>query len=186
MTCDSPAMATVPILHHAGVSLRAIDLDRDLAVMQTIFGDAGQMLYMLRPALSEAETRAQLTTWNESPDSPQWTITGDDDRPRGRVTLVAHRRGVMEVGIQVAPAFQGQGLARRAICAVTLYGLDELGLGRVFADIDPDNHACIRTFERAGYRREGHLVANWATDSGYVDSLIYAATAGWQPEFISA
>ena len=174
-------MAAVPTLHHAGLTLRAIDLGRDLAVLQTIFGDPAQMRYMLRPALSEAETRAQITTWNESPDSPQWTITGDDDRACGRVTLVAHRQGVMEVGIQVAPDSQGRGIARRAICAVTLYGHSELGLGRVFADIDPDNHACIRTFERAGYRREGHLVANWATESGFVDSLIYAATAGWQP-----
>ena len=167
-------------LNHAGVLLRPLEVERDLAALHTIFGDAEQMKYMLEaPMASEADTRAKIAAWNEHPDSPQWAITGDDGETRGRITLIARREGVMEVGVQVAPAAQGQGFARRAITAVTDYGLHTLKLGRVFADIDPDNHGCVRAFEAAGFRCEGRLVNNWVTHTGFADSLIYAATRGW-------
>jgi len=170
----------IPILTNDGVTLRPLDVDRDLSVLHAIFGDARQMRYMLgAPMESEADTRALVDRWCKDADSPQWAITTDGETALGRITLIAVREGVMEVGLQVAPVHQSGGLARRAIVAVTLHGLGPLRLSRLYADIDPENVGCVRSFERAGYRLEGHLVANWVTKSGAADSLIFAATAGW-------
>jgi len=171
-----------PILSHDTVTLRPLDVDRDLGALHAIFGDAAQMIYMLgAPTASTDETRALVDRWSQDADSPQWAITTDGATALGRITLIAVRDRVMEVGVQVAPAHQGAGLAWRAIMAVTAYGLgaEGRGLARLYADIDPDNTACVRAFERAGYRLEGRLVANWVTHTGVADSLIYAATAGW-------
>ncbi len=170
-----------PSLTHGDVTLRPLEVERDLAALHAIFGDAEQMKYMLEaPMASAEETRAKIAAWSEHPDSPQWAITGDDGEARGRITLIARREGVMEVGVQVVPSAQGRGYARRSIIAVTEYGLGVLKLGRVFADIDPDNHGCVRAFEAAGFRCEGRLVNNWMTHTGFADSLIYAATTGWR------
>ncbi len=170
-----------PTLTDGDVTLRPLEVARDLAALHAIFGDAEQMKYMLEAPMGSAEeTRAKIAAWNEHPDSPQWAITGDDGETRGRITLIAKREGVMEIGVQVVPCAQGQGLARRSIIAVTEYGLQVLKLGRVFADIDPDNLGCVRAFEAAGFRCEGRLVNNWVTHTGFADSLIYAATSGWR------
>ncbi len=170
----------IPTLARAGLTLRPLEVERDLAVMHRIFGDAASMKFMLEaPMASEEATRAKIAAWCEHQDSPQWAITGEDGETRGRITLIARRQGVMEIGVQVDPRAQGRGFARRAIAAVTEYGLGTRGLGRVFADIDPDNHGCVRAFEAAGFRLEGRLINSWVTHTGYADSLIYAATSGW-------
>jgi len=79
---------------HAGVTLRPLQVERDLAVLHAIFGDAEQMKYMLEaPMASEEETRAKIAACSEHPDSPRWAIAGDDGETRGRSTLIAKREG---------------------------------------------------------------------------------------------
>lgn len=46
------------------------------------------------------------------------------------------------------------------------------GPWRIFADVDPDNLASIRTFEQLGFRHEGVLRGNWETHIGVRDSVI--------------
>jgi len=183
-------MSVPPVLSYSGVTLRPLEVDRDLASLHAIFGNADAMRYMFRaPQESEEGTHALVEAWCADKLSPQWAITahGDESVALGRITLVAQREGVMEIGVQTVPRAQGQGLARRAVVAVTAHALGTLGLARVYADVDPGNAPSVRVFERAGYRLEGHLVANWVTDGGVVDSLIYAATRGWAaPEAATA
>lgn len=168
-------------LRHGALTLRPIDPDADAPALHATFGDEAQLIYMLRPACADvAATAALLRGWAEDKASPQWAVV-EHGAVCGRVTLVAQRDGVYEIGVQVVPAAQGRGLARRAIVRATAHGLSALGACRVFADIDPDNVPCRRAFERAGYRHEGCLVANHRTPRGVFDAEIYAATAGWAP-----
>ena len=160
-------------------TLLPLEPERDAEALHAVFGDADQLRFMLRPPCATvAETEALLSGWNEDASSPQWSIF-DEKALTGRITLVRQRSGVYEVGVQVVPDAQGRGIATRAIVTATEYAFHELNAVRVYADIDPHNTPCIRAFQRAGYRYEGILIANWHTEHGTFDSEIYAATAGW-------
>lgn len=172
-----------PTLAFCGFTLRPLEASRDHEALHAIFGNSECMRYMSRAATaSPVATHALLSEWSADKDSPQWVIARNEvdcsvpSPALGRVTLMPRREGVMEVGIQVSPAEQGKGLARQAVAAVTRYALGCLSVKRVYGDVDPENAGCVRMFERAGFRLEGRLVANWVTHTGVEDSLIFAAT----------
>ena len=62
-----------------------------------------------------------------------------------------------ELGYVVSPAARGRGLALDALCTLTAWVVDELGLLRVELRIDAANTGSKRVAERAGYRPEGVL-----------------------------
>ncbi len=167
-----------------GVTLRPLDPDRDAAALHASLGDADAARHLpFAPTADVEETRVRLVRWS-GPPTPQWAIVRSGPAPdvaSGRVTLMARRPGVAEIGVQIVPAEQGRGLARRAVCALTAFALAELKLMRVFADVDPANAASARVFARAGFRLEGRLKDAWVTHAGVADSLIYAATREWTP-----
>ena len=77
----------------------------------------------------------------------------------------------------IRPCARGKNLAALALALVINDAFDRQGARRVFADIDPDNAASIRTFEKLGFQREGLLRANWKTHIGVRDSVIMGLTA---------
>jgi RimJ/RimL family protein N-acetyltransferase len=54
-------------------------------------------------------------------------------------------------------------------------------LHRVWGDCDPRNPASARVMERAGMRREGHLVQNVWIKGEWCDSLIFGMLASEWP-----
>lgn len=175
-----PPIPRRPLELGEGLVLRPLDPDRDAAALHAVFGDAASAEYMpSAPHADAAETRRRLIRW-ETPATPQWAIAKGEAPALGRITLMSRRRGVAEIGVQVVPVEQGAGLARRAVCAIAAYGLGELGLVRVEADVDPANAASVRLFERAGFTLEGRCRNTWVTHLGVADSLIFAATTGWR------
>ncbi len=103
-----------------------------------------------------------------------WALTRDGGECLGRISLFMGRPGVAEVGVIVRRAAQGQGLTGEALRLVTAYTFADLGVFRLWADVDPDNAASLRLFERNGFVREGLLHHNWRTHLGLRDSVILA------------
>jgi RimJ/RimL family protein N-acetyltransferase len=83
-----------------------------------------------------------------------------------------HQQG--EVGYVFNPAFQGRGLATEAVGALLRLGFDGLGLHRITGRLDARNVASARVLERAGLRREAHLVENEFVKGEWTDEVIYA------------
>ena len=83
-----------------------------------------------------------------------------------------HEQG--EVGYVFNPAYQGRGLATEAVDALLRLGFEGLGLHRVAARCDARNTASWRVMERAGMRREAHLVQSEFIKNEWTDELIYA------------
>ncbi|MGZ4480844.1 MAG: GNAT family N-acetyltransferase [Gaiellales bacterium] len=67
---------------------------------------------------------------------------------------------VAEVAYWVAPAARGRGIATAALGLVSRWSLRELGLERLWLEIEPGNAASHRVAERSGFRREGVLRAH--------------------------
>jgi RimJ/RimL family protein N-acetyltransferase len=80
----------------------------------------------------------------------------------------------VEIGITLAKAYQGRGLATEALEAVFGYLFNELGKHRVYASVDPRNTASIALLERLGMRREAHFVESLWFKGVWADDVIYA------------
>lgn len=66
-----------------------------------------------------------------------------------------------EIGITIAPEYQGAGIAREALAAV-VSRLFASGIHRIYAETDERNAAVHRLLERLGFRCEARLIdADW-------------------------
>jgi RimJ/RimL family protein N-acetyltransferase len=83
-----------------------------------------------------------------------------------------HQKG--EVGYTFNPAYRGRGLATEAVGALLRLGFEGLGLHRITGHLDARNIASARVLERAGLRREAHLVENEFVKGEWSDELVYA------------
>lgn len=73
----------------------------------------------------------------------------------GHASLSPIEEGV-EIGYAIAQDFQRQGYAAEAAVAMTRWGLEALGLERVYGVVRDGNPASARVLTRAGYRRTFH------------------------------
>jgi ribosomal-protein-alanine N-acetyltransferase len=156
--------------------LRPIDPEADGPALHALFGDEASCRYLSRPAMSSVEdTVAMLREWMGEADDINWVIADTLDGPAlGRVSVYPRgRNNVWEAACMIVPAARGRNLAARALARALDTAFDTLGARRIMADIDPDNHASIRTFEKLGFALEGRLRGEWEVHIGIRDSLIY-------------
>ena len=70
----------------------------------------------------------------------------------------------MEVGITLAPTFQGSGFAAEALGCLLDFAFGSLGAHRVSAVTDAENAPAASLFQRLGFRQEAHCIENlWFT-----------------------
>ena len=70
----------------------------------------------------------------------------------GNIELMDIADGAGELGIAVTAAMQDKGYGTEAVRAMVEYGMDTLGLDRVFLKVFPDNARAIRVYEKCGFR----------------------------------
>ena len=84
----------------------------------------------------------------------------------------------VELGITLAPAHQGHGLAAEAVEAVLGWVFGPLGKHRASAVTDAANAPAARLFERAGFRREAHHVEHVWFKGAWGDEYVFALLEG--------
>ncbi|MBL7033027.1 MAG: GNAT family N-acetyltransferase [Candidatus Delongbacteria bacterium] len=89
-------------------------------------------------------------------------------------------RCTAEIGYWLGRAWWGQGIATRALRALTDWGLRTFALERLQAGVFETNPASARVLEKAGYRLEGRLKRNVIKDGKVLDLMLYATT---RPEY---
>ena len=70
----------------------------------------------------------------------------------GNIELMDVNDGVGELGIALTAKMQNKGYGTEAVSALTAYGLDRLGLERIFLRTNPANTRAIRVYEKCGFR----------------------------------
>lgn len=158
--------------------LRPDDLD-DLAALQ---GDPEVCRYLLYEARSREkvaeilERDAGATRLAAKGDYLQPAIRSEDGEFLGtmyfEVQSVEDRTA--EIGWILAPHAQGRGYATEAARRLLALAFDELGLHRVYAELDPRNTASVRICERLGMRHEGHFVEHMWLKGEWTDTGHYA------------
>ncbi len=79
-----------------------------------------------------------------------------------------------EIGYTLGRPHQGHGYATEAVRAVLDHAFAVLGMHRISASIDVDNHASIALCERLGLRREAHHRRSVWFKGRWCDDIIYA------------
>lgn len=78
------------------------------------------------------------------------------------VRVATEQPATAEIGVTLAAASQGRGVAAEALTALVTELFERLGLHRVFAEADDRNLPVQRLLERLGFRCEARLVeADW-------------------------
>ena len=154
--------------------LRPFDPDRDAKALHAVFGNEESCRYLPEPATkSIEETHALLIKYTSGLEDASWAVCETPNGlALGRVALIPKERNIWEAACMFAPAVRGRGLATAALAQVIDEAFETRGARRIFADIDPDNHASLRVFEKLGFTHEGVLRGMWDTHIGVRDSVI--------------
>jgi len=157
-----------------------LDAERHADALHAIFGDEQSCRYLPRPPQrSVADTAALVRHWSDGFQDTSWAIEDiASGACLGRIQTYGKGDDVWEVACMVVPEARGRRLAERALQQAVDYTFENKGARRLFADIDPDNLPCVRTFERLGFTLEGRLRAAWKTHIGVRDSLIFSMIEG--------
>lgn len=89
----------------------------------------------------------------------------------------------LEIGWFLRKSARGQGIASDAISMCCTLAFEQIKANRVWGTVDATNEKSWRVFERAGFRREGHLRGNSRDHHGVVrDTFVYGMLArDWAP-----
>lgn len=105
-------------------------------------------------------------------DRVSWSLAGD---------LALHFREddhrQVEIGINIAPSWQGMGYAVEAMARVLDYLFGDLCKHRVVGVTDAANDAAARLFRRAGFRQEGHFLDHVWFKGRYGSEYLFALLA---------
>lgn len=158
--------------------LRDDDFD-DLYAMQSDPEVCRYLLYepRTREQVADALKRdAARTRLAEVDDHLQPAIRAEDGRFLGTMYLVLKSIDDLtaEIGWTLLPSSQGEGYATEAATVLLDFCFDELGLHRVFAELDPRNTASVALCERLGMRHEGHFVEDMFLKGEWADTGRYA------------
>jgi RimJ/RimL family protein N-acetyltransferase len=89
------------------------------------------------------------------------------------VHFLADSRQV-EIGVTIAPAYQRQRFGVTAVRALLDHLFTVMHKHRVFASVDPRNHASIALLRRVGMRQEAHFRQSLWWRGEWVDDVIFA------------
>lgn len=77
----------------------------------------------------------------------------------------------------LSPSVHGRGYATEAGRAMLGFAFEELGLHRVYGDVDPRNPRSMRVLERLGMRPEAHFIRDVWIKGEWCDTMIYGLLA---------
>lgn len=80
-----------------------------------------------------------------------------------------------EIGVTLAPEWQGLGLGSEALIAVLDCLFGPMGKHRVVASVDPRNTPSVTLMRRVGMRQEAHFRQSLRFKGEWVDDVVFAA-----------
>ena len=132
-------------------------------------------------SLAEVERFIHKQSTMTAPVAGQWLqravrLRGDDVLV-GDLAVRLSGDGQAEFGINLAPSWQGRGIAREAVRALFDFLFGVLGVHRVHASVDPRNTPSMALMRALGLRQEAHLRESLWFRGEWVDDAVFALLA---------
>lgn len=160
--------------------------EADVEVLLTFRNDPGVNHFMVRTHVDPDQLQSEVLAIPGSPTDFSCVVERDGELVGiGFLDVVdgAGQPGHPErtdglIGYIVRPGHEGRGVATATARALLAAAFEHLGLRRVTAAANLDNHASVRALEKAGMRRERHEVqALWHHELGWLDEVGYGLLA---------
>ena len=144
--------------------------------------------YGQEPHQSLADTLKWIQSLQDGYQQDQdfaWCLTlKGEDRLIGACTLwnldPGYHHG--EIGYELHPAYEKQGIMREAVSAILTFAFNDLGLHRIEATPFGDNPASHNLLLKLGFRHEGTLRQRYFFRGHYKDQLYFGLLAEeWSP-----
>jgi RimJ/RimL family protein N-acetyltransferase len=142
-----------------GLRLRTLTAQDVDLVVEATGTETARALWGPRPAgpYTPADARTALNAWDAAAGREVSYGMLEHDRLLGALGLMIDGPHSAELAYWVRPESRRQGLALRGIGALTRWTHDELGVERIWLEVNPVNTASLRLADRAGYRYEQRL-----------------------------
>ncbi len=170
---------SLPVIKTPRLVLRWIS-EEDVDSLYEIFSDSQVMRYWSTTPLLNREAAAalqrEIAGGNLNDSVWKWGVAlGDSGKLIGTCTLfnLNLSNGRAELGYALGRAYWGNGYMNEALKALVKHAFEVIQLRRLEADVDPRNTASIRTLERLGFQREGHLRERWHVGGEIQDAFFY-------------
>jgi RimJ/RimL family protein N-acetyltransferase len=142
-----------------GLRLRPLS-DRDAPLLvEATRQESGRSLWGPHPVgpYAPSDARSALRAWD--PGAGQQRSYGllRGARLIGALGLMPDGPGSAELAYWVRPEERGHGIAARAVRSFTGWAHDNLGIARLWLEINPENAPSLRVAQRSGYLLEQRL-----------------------------
>ncbi|MEX0878817.1 MAG: GNAT family protein [Thermoanaerobaculia bacterium] len=122
----------------------------------------------------EADWVERATRGQDPSDLTLAICLAQGDRHIGNCSLMAIDRdnSTATLGIVIGEKdCHGQGLGEEAVRVLCRYGFDEMNLHKIRLDVYATNPGAVKTYERAGFRKEGVLREEAFRQGRYLDVI---------------
>lgn len=167
-----------PELHTPRLQLRALN-PPDAPVVFGLYSDPRIMRYRGAPVFTQpAEADTLINQWSEAFEKQQgvrWGLVLQENNTligTAGFTKLNAMNFRAEIGYELHPDNWNNGLMTEALKTITTWGIKQLGLHTIEANIAPENSASKRVLEKLGFEREALFRENYYYE-GWWDSAIY-------------
>lgn len=169
----------IPVIHTARLVLRPVRED-DLEDVLEIFSDPETLRHFAQEPLEDlTQAREFLGEKLEGVNKglrKYWAIClAENDRMIGHFVLFnlseVNRRA--EVGYILNRRFWRNGYASEVLSRMVDHCFETENLGRLEADVDPENTSSLKLLERHGFQREGYFRKRWYFRERWYDSVMF-------------
>lgn len=134
-----------------------------------------QHLLMANPGEAPADPLAEAAAWITRREEQGWfrvVDTGEGAMGFVQITDIHRKNRFGWLGIALSPGARGKGLGAVVLEVAEQAGATDLGLRKLLLQVRADNIAALRLYERGGWRKAGHLLAQYDDGAALHDVLI--------------
>ncbi len=156
--------------HDLGAILEASNRDRDYWWAHTRPPYTGEQVRARFAEVEAARAAGRKLTFA--------IVEAQEGRVAGTIGLTLERDAVAEAWYWVFASMRGRGLATRALRLLSAWALRELGIARLWLEVEPGNEPSLRVAAKNGYVREGVFRSHCETHGRRHDCVILSLLPG--------
>ncbi len=168
-----------PLLQTPRLTLRPVH-GEDVPVIFRLYSDPRVMEFRGEPVFGhEAQAEKLVFLWRRLFGEGNGLRWGIEYKATGKLIgtigfkAIFHQHRRADMGYELDPEWWNRGIMTEAVKAVTDYGLNEMKLHSIEANITPHHAASRRVLEKLGFRPEAHYRENYFYN-GWWDSAIWS------------